>query len=437
VPRHASPARRVAFRVVRRVFEQGAFADQALRAEAEGLEPRERAFARQLAFGTIQRRRTLDHVAKALTGSRKLDPPVLAALRLGLFQLLFLDGVPDHAAVAESVELAKETRGAGLVNAVLRRAAREGRAVLDAIEDDGVRHSVPDWLVRLWRDAYGPATTRALLATVNEPPELALRANRLRTTPEELAAAVGGRAVGPEELAAVVGRRVGAPQELAGRAGAPSARAGAVGGRLAAPDAVVVDGPFDAAAHPLFAAGHFTPQSRSSQSVARTLDPQPGERVLDLCAAPGGKSTHLAELMGDEGEVVSVERNPARADAMRRTVARLGTTSVRVEVADAAAPRRDGPFDRVLADPPCSGLGTLQARPDLRWRMDPGRIAALRAEQERIATAARAALRPGGTFVWSTCTLNPAEDLEPADEHVTLFPHATRSAGFQVSSVRS
>ena len=405
----ASPARRVAFRVVRRVFEQQAFADQALRAEGGDLEPRERAFARQLAFGTVQRVRALDHVAAELTDGRALDPPIRAALRLGLFQLLFLDGVPARAAVAESVELVRRRPGGGLVNAVLRRAATEGRPILDAA-DEAVRESYPSWLAELWRTAYGDETAAALMRRLNEPIELALRANRLRTTPEELAEALGGRVAGDE-----------------------------------APDAVVLDGPFDAHAHPLWHAGHYMPQSRSSQAVARFVDPQPGERVLDLCAAPGGKSTHLAALMGDEGEIVSVEHHPDRADQLRTTAQRMGASIVRVDVADAGTPRDDGPFDRVLADPPCSGLGTLQARPDLRWRMTPERIAGLVVEQRRILAAALAAVRPGGVVVWSTCTLDPAENEElvaglegvEVERAVTLFPHDTASAGFQLTRLVS
>lgn len=404
----SSPARQVALRVIRRVAEQGAFADQALHAEAAGLDPRERALARQLAFGAIQRRRTLDHVVGELTGGRrKLDPPVRAALHLGLVQILFLDAIPDHAAVGETVELAKRNRGAGLVNAVLRRAAREGRAVLDAIDDEAVRHSIPDWLAALWRDAYGERTASALMRRANEPLELALRANRLKATPEEVAAAVGGRAVGD--------------------------------------DAVVVDGPLDAHAHPLWHAGAYMPQSRSSQRAAPLLDPQPGERVLDLCSAPGGKATHLAALMRGEGEVVAVERDPDRADALRATIERMGATIVRVDVADAADPRTDGPFDRVLVDPPCSGLGTLQAKPDLRWRMTPERIAGLLAEQRRILAAATAAVRPHGVVVWSTCTLNPAENEEllrdldrfTVTEQVKLMPHEMGSAGFQLTRLES
>jgi 16S rRNA (cytosine967-C5)-methyltransferase len=403
----ASPARRVAYRVVRRVLEQGAFADQALHAEARTLNVRERAFARRLAYGAVQRRRALDHVIAVLTKGRRLDPPIRAALHLGVFQLLFLDGVPAHAAVDESVELVGRHAGRGLVNAVLRRAADEAAEIL-AAADETVRESYPDWIARLWRDTYGAETASALMRRMNEPAELALRANRLRTTPEELAAQLGA-------CATVVG-----------------------------PDAVVIDGPFDAYGHPLWRAGAFMPQSRSSQAVARAVDPQPGERILDLCAAPGGKTTHLAALMGDEGEIVSVERHPGRAEALRATCVRMGARSVRVDVADAGARRDDGPFDRVLADPPCSGLGTLQARPDLRWRMTPERIEGLIAEQRRILAAAIAAVRPGGVVVWSTCTLDPAEnegllagiDRATIIDTQTLMPHETRSAGFQIIRLR-
>ena len=404
----ASPARRAAFRVIRRVFEQEAFADQALHAEAEGLDARERAFARQLAFGTVQRRRALDHVIDRLAKG-KLDPPVRAALRLGVFQLLFLDGVPPHAAVAESVELVKRSRGSGLVNAVLRRATREGEALL-AEAPEAVRESYPDWLAELWRDAYGADHASQLMRRLNEPSELALRANRLRTTPQALAAAIGGTVSGAES-----------------------------------PDAVLPGGPFDAHGHPLWHQGHYMPMSRSSQRVAAFLDPQPGERVLDLCAAPGGKSTHLAALMGDQGQIVSVEQHPDRAEQLRTTAARMGATIVDVHVGDAAEPRDDGPFDRVLADPPCSGLGTLQARPDLRWRMTPERIAGLVDEQRGILRAALGAVRPGGVVVWSTCTLDPAENEEllrdvpgfDVSEVVTLFPHETGSAGFELSRLVS
>src|SRR3954447_11831509 len=336
--RAATPARVAAYTVLRRVFEHGAWADRALHAAAEGLDPRERALATQLAYGAVQRAGTLDHVAARLAGRPvdALDPPVRAALRLGLYQLLFLDGIPDHAAVDSSVALAKGDAppAAGLVNAVLRRATSEELAFDDATpEGAALAHSVPLWLAERWFAELGADEARALLAVVNEPAEAALRANTLVSTREALLAAVPGHA---------------APDD---------------------PDAIVLDAPFDAHGHDLFRAGAYQPQSRASQRVARAVDPQRGERVLDLCAAPGGKTTHLAALMG-EGEVVAVERAPRRADGLARTVKRLRAEAiVRVQTGDATA--APGRYDRVLVDPPCSGLGTLQSRPDLRWHATP------------------------------------------------------------------
>src|SRR6185437_2505997 len=262
-----SPARRAAHAVVLRTLAEGAYADRALHGEARDLEPRDRALAKQLAFGTVQRRLTLDHlIAERTTG--RLETGVRAALQLGLYQLLFLDRVAEHAAIAEAVELAKPSPGHRVVNAVLRRVQREG--------------------VELWSDALGAEEARALLAADNEPAELALRVNPLVDF----------------DLSDIPGER-----ERDG-------------------ETIVVAGAFDATSHP-------------SQLVARALDPQPDERVLDLCAAPGGKTTHLAALMGDRGEIVAVERHPGRAAALERTAARLRAESVRVEVGDAAQVRPD------------------------------------------------------------------------------------------------
>ncbi|HEY2398523.1 MAG TPA: RsmB/NOP family class I SAM-dependent RNA methyltransferase, partial [Solirubrobacteraceae bacterium] len=177
------------------------------------------------------------------------------------------------------------------------------------------------------------------------------------------------------------------------------------------PEALVLDGAFNMHASPLWRAGAFLAQSRAAMLVGHSLAPLPGERVLDLCAAPGGKSTHLAALMEGRGEVLAVERNPARAGALARTAGRLGAVNVRVELADAADPRAEGPvFDRVLVDPPCSGLGTLQARADLRWRVTPQAIGQMAEQQGRILAAGAGALRPGGVLVYSTCTISPSEN---------------------------
>jgi 16S rRNA (cytosine967-C5)-methyltransferase len=411
-----TPARRAAFAVIRRVFEHDAYADRALHGEAKGLDPRERAFAMQLAFGTVQRRLSLDHMIEQLARPvAELDPRTLAALRLGLYQLAFLDGVAAHAVVGESVELAKGGKGGGhkLVNAVLRRAAREVPALPsdDTPAGAAVAHSYPPWLVELWWERFGADATRALLRAGNEPGELALRANTLVTSAAELAAAlpVPTRPAGDE-----------------------------------LPEGLVVDGPFDAHAHELWRAGAYAPQSRAAMLVARTLDPQPGERVLDLCAAPGGKTTHIAALMADSGEIVAVERHGGRADALRRTCARLRATSIEVVTGDAARFATDEPFDRVLIDPPCSGLGTLQGHPDLRWRASPEAIQRLASTQRAILEAGIAALKPGGTLVYSTCTLSPAENEEQVavaglgvESERLVLPHRDRTDGFYIARMRS
>jgi 16S rRNA (cytosine967-C5)-methyltransferase len=388
--------------VIRRTFEDGAYADRALHAEAAGLEQRDRALATRLAYGTIQRRATLDHVIQTLAGRPvgKLDGPLLAALRLGLFQLLYLDAIPDHAAVDESVELAKtHGRGAGLVNAVLRRATREARALVDALDDAtpqgaALVHSHPEWLARMWWDELGPDEARALMAAGNEPSELALRANTLVTDREALA------------------ERLPVPTSPA-----PDL-----------PEGLVAGEPFDAYGSPLWEEGAFTPHSRASMLVAHVMDPQPGERVLDLCAAPGMKSTHLAALMGGAGEVIAVERHDGRADAMRRTVQRMRAPSVEVRTGDARKPPAEGPFDRVLVDPPCSGLGTLRSRPDLRWRVSHDQVADLAAQQEEILEAAAAAVRPGGVLVYSTCTLSRAESEDVVEGFLTAHRDFTLDA---------
>lgn len=402
----ASPARASAYAVLRRVFEQGAFADRALPGAAAGLSARDRALATRLVYGTIQRRATLDHVLTLLAAreASAIDPPLLAALRLGLYQLLYLDAVPAHAAVDESVTLAKSARGGGfkLVNAILRRAAREGRALIETLDDASpesaaLLHSVPEWVARLWWQQLGPDIARELLASVNLPAENALRANTLVTDAASLAGELPVAAALP---------------------GDP-------------PEAVLALEPFDVAASTLWREGRLMPQARASMLVAHALAPRPGERVLDMCAAPGGKTTHLAALMQASGEIVALERHPGRAEALRRTCARMHATNVRVEVADAAAARAGESFPRILLDPPCSGLGTLRSRPDLRWRASPEAIAELVAVQQRLLSAAAAMVSPGGTLVYSTCTISADEN----ERQIAAF--LERNEGFRADDLQS
>jgi 16S rRNA (cytosine967-C5)-methyltransferase len=378
-----SPARECAFTVVRRVFERGAYADRALAAEATGLGPRDRALATALTYTTVQRRATLDHILAALSSRplSRLDPATLAALRLGLAQLLLLDGIADHAAVHESVELAKRTsRGAGsFVNAILRRAVREGPGLLAGLDDltpahAAVLHSVPEWLAEMWFSELGPAQARALLAAVNRAPESALRVNTLVATRAEVAAALPV----PSHAASV-------------------------------PEGLVLGGPFDLEGSDLWREGAIMGQSRGSMAPPHALGARPGEHVLDLCAAPGAKTGQLAAMMQGDGRLLAIERHPGRAAALERTLARLRVRCAEVRVADAGAFDTEERFDRVLVDPPCSGLGTLQSRPDIRWRVTREGVSELPAAQLRILRAGAARLSAGGTLVYSVCTISRGE----------------------------
>jgi 16S rRNA (cytosine967-C5)-methyltransferase len=391
----ATPARRCAHQVVRRVFEQGAYADRAFRGEAEraALDPRDRAFAMRLAYGTVQMKATLDWVLEALARRplEKLDAPVLAALRLGLHELLYMS-TPDRAAVDESVELVKATtpQAHAFVNAILRRAAREAPSLVAGLDDStpagaALAHSHPEWVAERWFAELGSDQARALMHRDNEPAESSVRANLLRSD-------------------------AGAVVELLTAEGVESHPHPIV------PEAVVLDAPYDVHTSRLFEEGLVMPQSRASMLVARAVDPGPGERVLDLCAAPGSKTTHLAALMQNEGEVVAVEADAGRAEAITENAARLGAGSVRVVVGDATAPAFGEGYDRVLVDPPCSDLGTLQSRPDARWRKTAGQVDGLCALQRRILAAAAMAVRPGGRLVYSTCTISAAENERQMQE---------------------
>ncbi|MDX6481891.1 MAG: rRNA (cytosine967-C5)-methyltransferase [Gaiellaceae bacterium] len=350
---NVSPARRAAYEVLLRVFEQDAYADRAFRTAAEGLDERERAFAQRLAYGSVQRARTLDHAIETL-GKRpvhKLDPPVRAALRLGAYQLGYTDTAP-HAAANESVELvrgARLERAVPFTNAVMRRLAGGIGPLLEGLPDGALKESYPDWIAETFERVLGFDGALALMRAMNEPLETVVRA--------------------------ISGDPPGEPTDVPGAF------------RVARVDDLAV------------AEGRIWPQSRGSQLAALCVGSQDGERVLDLCAAPGGKTGAL------RGDVTAVELDPHRASELRANLAKMGRADVTVVEADGTAlpPELTG-FDRALVDAPCSGLGVLAQRPDLRWRAAPLpelQLALLRSAAERV--------RPGGTIVYSVCTLNPDE----------------------------
>ena len=351
----------------------------------------------------MQRRGTIDAALERLVDRplRELDPPVLAALRLGMYELLFADGTPDHAAVDQAVELVKRAGAAhasGLVNAVLRRAAREREALVESLLGDdstpeaaGVAHSAPLWLAQMWWRELGPEDARSLLAACNEPAEPAFRVNTLRTDRETMLAKLRRR-WGRSALCTWATKRTGSEWPLA------------------APEMIVVEGQTGDVVPELVAAGELTPQSRGSAAVVEVLDPQPGEHVLDLCAGPGIKTGQIAARMGDRGEVISVESDSERAAEVASQARRLGLRSVTVIESD-ADPGGHGPgFDRVLLDAPCSDLGALASRPDARWRKSPATIERLVGVQAELLRA-----RPRGAPSRRHARLLDLHDLSPRE----------------------
>jgi 16S rRNA (cytosine967-C5)-methyltransferase len=405
----------VAFDVVRRVAEQGAYADRAFRAAAADLDPRDHAFAMQLAYGTVQRQRTLDHAIETLGRRpvRKLDPPVLAALRLGAYQLAFMGSVPVHAATNEAVELVRRAgleRAVPFTNAVMRRLAAGIDDLLAALPEStpheaALKHSYPDWAAETWCSELGPADALALMRAQNEPAERCVRVNR---------------------------RRLALPDDLPGTRDPDL------------PHARVVE----RIPEEWLEGGLAWPQSRGSQLAGLAVGAQPGDRTLDVCAAPGGKATQL------EGEVVAVELHEGRARELEETAARLGATNVRVVCGDGLVlPAELRNFDRALVDAPCSGLGTLASRPDLRWRAQPLpvlQLALLRSAVERV--------RPGGSITYAVCTINATENEAVVDalglpfddlgvqwprfrhpkrhEFLLTLPHRHGTSGFFVARMR-
>jgi len=395
VSRAIAPARALAFATIRETFEEDAFTERAFRTGADrlGLAGRERAQAQRLAYGAVQRRGTADAAIERLADRsvRLLDSPVLAALRLGLYELLFADGTPDHAAVDQAVELVKgagAAHAAGLVNAVLRRAARERDSLTAALLGDdstpaaaAVAHSAPLWLVEQWWRELGPEAAQTLLAACNEPAEVALRAS------------------GDCEATLAKLREAGVDAEAAGG-----------GWPLEAPGMLVLRGRMGETVPAMIEAGELTPQSLGSAAAVEVLDPQPGDHLLDLCAGPGIKTGQIVAQTGDRGEVISIELDPERAGEVAAQARRLGLRSVTVIEADATELALEPVFDRILLDAPCSDLGTLASRPDARWRKSPRAIERLADVQHRALLAAARMLKPGGVLVYSTCTISRREN---------------------------
>ncbi len=369
-------------------IEGGAFAHivvpEMLRGSA--LPARDRAFVTELVYGTVRAQRRLDDLIGRVSKRpvRRLDRPVRAALRLGAYQLLH--DVPAHAAVGETVDAlgARSPRARGFTNGVLRALTRLGPPWPDP-DDVAVALSYPDWLVARLTADLGADDAVGALRAMTEPAAVTLRPKPGRVTADALEAELRSLAV--------------------------AAQRGALVG-----DALVVRGIGDPGQLAAVREGRATPQDQASQAVAALVDARPGDRIVDVAAAPGGKAGALAERVGDGGTVIALDVDPGRTRLVANAAQRLGVRSLHAVVADARRPPvADEGFDRVLVDAPCSGLGGLRRRADARWRITPDAIDGLVTLQREILTAAARLVRVGGVLVYSVCTLT-ADETEGIDE---------------------
>lgn len=393
--------RQLAFLALRAI-QKGAFADVAVdqalhRSDVTVLDRR---LFTELVYGTIRRQRTLDALIDQFAKKKDQPPDLRLILQLGLYQLRYLDQIPASAAVDTSVELAKQNKLGGLtgvVNGLLRQYLRARFRVPEATqtilhtdplqlpEDPiariGTFHSYPDWIVQVWCDQFGIENTEKLCEWMNQPPQIDLRINTLKTDIDHVEAAMMTQNIKVARISHL-------------------------------PHALRLPSSAGAIHHlPGYAEGWWMVQDSSAQLVSYLVDPQPGETIADACAAPGGKTLHLAELMHDRGTVWAIDKTASRLKKLQQNLDRLSFTSIQTLMSDSRnVPQLKGQCDRVLVDAPCSGLGTLHRHADARWRQTPQSATELAQLQLEILTEAATWVKPQGVLVYSTCTLNPIEN---------------------------
>lgn len=402
-------ARELALQILLAAEGRGAYTDRLLetRLRESGLGASDAALATSLVQGTLRHRALLDHHLAAFTreGFDRLPAAIRSALRLGAYQILVLTRIPGSAAVDESVELAKRyghPGTAGLVNAVLRRLAAGARAPLPDRDADpagylSVAHSHPRWLAERWLRRYGFSEAEALLRADNDEPSVSVRPNAHRIRPDRLAELLRAEGMDP----------------IPGPNGGP---------------VFLLSGGYVASRSPLFRDGLLSLQDEAESCVPAILDPRPGERVLDLCAAPGGKASQIAERVAPQGLLVAVEVQPGRARALRDNLqSRLRLPRAEVVCADGRTPPfLPGTFDRVLLDAPCTGLGVLRRRADARWRKEEESIATLATLQRALLERAASLTRSEGVLVYSVCSLEPEETDSVVESFLSSHPEFRR-----------
>jgi 16S rRNA (cytosine967-C5)-methyltransferase len=405
-PVPTSDPRSVALAALRQVV-RGAHADNALdkagnRANLSNLD---RQLATELVYGTVRQQRTLNVLIDQLL--RKPEKPtsdLRLLLQLGIYQLRYMDRIPPSAAVNTTVNLAKANGLAGLAsltNGVLREYQRRQESLVSnwhqsktVVERIGVEYSFPDWLVAHWLEVLGETGTIELCKYFNQSPAIDLRVNRLKTDRQTVLTALMTAGISAEPI-----DYLDQGLRLSGRVGAIP--------RL-----------------PGYDEAWWSVQDSSAQLVAQLLDPQPGEVVIDACAAPGGKTTHIAELMNDQGTIWAIDASANRLKQVTQNCQRLGLNTVQIRVGDGRQqPDLVGVADRVLLDAPCSGLGTLHRRADARWQKTPANVQELSKLQGELLAHCATWLKPGGVLVYATCSVHPAENQEVILPFLAAHPH--------------
>ena len=414
--------RQFASRILLRHLQGGEFIEDIFEEviAGAGLKPVDRSLVQEITYGCVRWQATLDHFMDKLTNGRTQVPPMRELLRMGIYQSLMLDRVPGHALVNEAVDLARIIGlepHTGFVNAVLRTCERDREALLkewQALKESqpAIGWSHPKWLVQRWEQRMPAAEVRALLEWNNQPPPVYARLNPLRMLPEQTI-----ETWRTNDINYAFRKYDWAPENLVFELSSLP------------PLAKLVS----------FQKGAFYIQDPSTLLAVQILDPQPGERILDLCAAPGGKTTYIAQVIDDDGEVFASDRDPERLKLVTENCKRMHITSVSTSTADELDNyRRNGgePFDRVLVDAPCSNTGVIRRRVDLRWRLKPEEFARLHKVQLELLHRATSLLKPGGVLVYSTCSLEPEENEQLIAAFLEDYPLFDRETERALSPLR-
>jgi 16S rRNA (cytosine967-C5)-methyltransferase len=388
--------RETALKVLYDINKSGAYSNIALNSylENKDLSNLDKAFITELVYGTLKWRLSIDYIIDQFSSVKikKLSPWILNILRLGVYQLVYLDKIPESAACNESVSLAKRyghSASSRYVNAVLRNVARSRDKIAypdkkkDIIAYLSVKYSHPDWMVKSWLERYGESFTQELLKINNEPAPLTVRVNTLKTNKEEL-----------ENTLRKEGFEIESAKYIE--------------------NALTINNPSSLTKMRAFVDGLFQVQDESSMLVGRILDPKPGEFVVDVCSAPGGKSTHIAELMENKGQVIARDIHEHKIKLINDAANRLGIEIIKAEIFDASEQDENlrGKADRVLVDAPCTGLGIIRRKPDIKWTRSLNDLNQIPELQEKILNASSQYVKPGGVLVYSTCTIEPRENEE-------------------------